>query len=368
MIRSLDRWLPAWLTRDRAMRGPQNGPWQVFIAVCDHFEPFHGTDKAGALAAIRQWEQRWPPMVKAFCDASGRGPRHTFFYPVEQYDDEIIERLAALCERTGSEVEVHLHHDSDTAASLKQKLRKGLDDLARHGLLSRNVSGAPRFGFIHGNWALDHSHPTGCHCGVPDELRVLKATGCYADFTMPAAPDPSQTRTINSIYYAKEDGLPKSHDRGVAVECGKTARLADDPDHLLMVQGPLGLNWRWRKHGVLPRIENGDLTTANPPTAVRYRLWTQICPAVKGGGPWIFVKLHTHGGIARNYDMLLGDAMRAFHKLLGLKREFQCNYVTAREMANLVHAAEDGAQGEPGPWLDHVHAPPPRLDRGGEIG
>ena len=92
MIRSLDRWLPSYLMRDRNCLGTQEG-LQVFIAVCDHFEPFHGTDRAGALGAMEQWRQRWPEMVESFRDRSGRGPRHTFFYPVEQYDEEVIQRL-----------------------------------------------------------------------------------------------------------------------------------------------------------------------------------------------------------------------------------------------------------------------------------
>ena len=50
----------------------------------------------------------------------------------------------------------------------------------------------------------------GRYCGVNDELTVLRETGCYADFTMPAAPDVSQTRTINAIYYAADDPLNDS--------------------------------------------------------------------------------------------------------------------------------------------------------------
>ena len=180
----------------------------MFLTVCDHFEPFHHTDKAGALQALADWAELWPPMVERFRDSSGRGPRHTFFYPIEQYDGDIIERLAALCEKTGSEVEVHLHHENDTAETLEAQLRTGIANLASHGLLSRRPDGAPQYGFIHGNWALDNSHPQGKHCGVSDELSLLRRTGCYADFTLPSAPDPAQTRTINSVYYAREDGLP----------------------------------------------------------------------------------------------------------------------------------------------------------------
>jgi hypothetical protein len=366
MIRSLDRWLPRYLLRSRQRpQGTPEQPQHVFIAVCDHFEPFHDTDKTGALKALSDWEQGWPLLVEANRDSSGRGPRHTFFYPIEQYDADVIARLAALCQRTGSEVEIHLHHGDDTAASLTDQLQQGLRDLTRHGLLSRTRDGQPRYGFIHGNWALDNSHPQGKHCGVDDELAVLKATGCYADFTLPSAPDPAQIRCINSIYYAREDGQPCSHARGTTVRTGTTQALAASPDHLLLIQGPLGLNWQRRKFGLLPRIENADLTGANPPTLERFQLWTQLCPFVKNGPPWLFVKLHTHGGIARNYHTLLGAPAHRFHRDLASHAQsnpaLRYHYVTAREMTNLIHAAESGLGTLTGQTFDFTLTKPPIL-------
>ncbi|WP_197472948.1 hypothetical protein, partial [Oleiphilus sp. HI0123] len=106
-------------------------------------------------------------------------------------------------------------------------------------------TGKLAYGFIHGNWTLDNCHPEGLHCGVNDELLVLKATGCYADFTLPSAPSPTQTSTVNSIYYATDDpDKPKSHDKGVDVEVGKPAS-----GDLMIIQGPLCLNWKKRKFG-----------------------------------------------------------------------------------------------------------------------
>ncbi len=57
--------------------------------------------------------------------------------------------------------------------------------------------------------------PSGNNCGINNELLILKETGCYADFTFPSAPHPTQPSTINSIYYAKDDPLaPNSHNTG----------------------------------------------------------------------------------------------------------------------------------------------------------
>ncbi len=102
----------------------------------------------------------------------------------------------------------------------------------RPGLLSRyRDTGELAYGFVHGNWALDNSHPEGRACGVNDELTILRETGCFADFTMPSAPSPTQTRKINSIYYAVDDpGKPKSHDWGmdVGTATGTSRRTRND--------------------------------------------------------------------------------------------------------------------------------------------
>jgi hypothetical protein len=113
-----------------------------------------------------------------------------------------------------------------------------------------------------------------------------------------------------------------------------------------MIQGPLALDWKSRKWGILPRIENCDLTVGRPPTLDRLKVWLQAGVHVAGRPDWRFVKLHTHGAQERNADMLLGEPMRQFHQQLAAfarQQEFQYHYVTAYEMACLVRQAESGA-------------------------
>ena len=357
MLKALDIWLPAWWRRQRH-RESAPGIRHVMIAVCDHFEPFHGVGKAEALARVATWRRDFAQLAGEFRDADGQPPKHTFFYPIEQYDAEVVGALAELCHATGSETEVHLHHDRDTAENLRRTLEQGVERLAGHGLLSRDESGALRYGFVHGNWALDDSHPEGRHCGVRAELRVLRDTGCYADFTLPSAPNRTQTRTINALYYARSTDAPKSHDRGRRLRADREPKRAAD-DELLIVQGPLALNWQRRKFGLLPRIENSDLTAANPPTAERLRLWLDCRIAVEGRPNWLFVKLHTHGAKPENTRMLLGEPMRAFHRSLAemaaADPSLRFHYVTARELVNILHAAEAAHSGEPGGFRDHCY-------------
>ena len=69
-----------------------------------------------------------------------------------------------------------------------------------------------------------------------------------------------------------------------------------------------------RKAGVLPRLENGDLTEANPPNLDRFQLWLQSNIHVEGRPDWLFVKLHTHGCKPSNMNMLLGGELQEFYE------------------------------------------------------
>jgi hypothetical protein len=362
MLRSVDRWLIPWLT---APRRPRSVPIRhVVLAVCDHFEPLHDTDQRGAAKRVASWRQRWPNVVAGVRDSGGRGPRHTFFYPIEQYRQDLLAELAGLSAETGSEVEVHLHHDNDTPHGLRTALRQGVSDLRSHGFLGADPSGVVRFGFIHGNWALDHSDPRGKHCGVPNELGVLRGEGCYADFTMPSAPHPTQARMVNRLYYAPDTPAPRSHDTGTDLRAGATSPWREDFTHLLCVQGPLALNFRRRKLGVLPRVENSDLTGANPPSAIRLGVWLAQGIHVAGRPDTVFIKLHTHGAIPANEAMFLDGAYARF--LADFCRASTAGgwrlwFASAREMVNIAHALEDGHPNPPGELRDYLIQRPPLL-------
>lgn len=354
MLRGAHRWLwPSLTSRSHPIASVS----RVFIAITDHFEPFHkATDRDEALLRMDRWLREYPASLSDCADAAGRVGRHTFCYPIEQYDADVVAKLAELCQRTGAETEVHLHHRDDTAKTLREKLQRGLENLMRHGLLSRARDGSPRFCFVHGDWALANSHPEGKHCGVPEELSILRELGCIADMTFPSAPSPTQPLRVNELYYTPLSGDPRTLCKGNAVQCG-LASVRDDRDHLLLVQGVTALNWTRRKWGVFPRLENSDLTLANPPTPERWNLWLRQAPRVVDRPDWAFIKLHTHGATPRNSDMLLATPMRAFRTFLSGQR-VPFHYVTAREMVNVLHALEDGADSFNASMLNHVYAPP----------
>ncbi len=357
MLRNLHLWLPAYLARRRPR--PTGNLTHVLFCFVDHYEPLWNRPTLDvARARVRAWTDQYPTLAAKFRDADGRPPQHSFFYPAEEYQPVLLQPLEALCAAGLGEVEIHLHHDNDTAEHLRQSLEEFKDQLASHGFLTQG-----RYAFIHGNWCLDNSRADGRWCGVNNELQILRETGCYADFTLPSAPSDTQTRQINSIYYATDDPLrPKSHDRGVE------ARVGGQPTgDLLLIQGPLALNWRERKWGVLPRIEAGDVSGSTRPTPARMDLWVRQRIGVRGQPDWVFVKVHTHGCQEANFPAVFGDAAERMHSYLqhayndGLR--YKLHYVTAREMFNLVKAAEAGHGGEPHAYRDFLLPPPPVRSR-----
>ena len=359
MVKNLNIWLGNYFQQKLGrlfQSKKQSEPVHVMLCFVDHFEPdWKGADFLTQFKRVNEWVKKYPLVASKHKDADGRHPQHTFFYPAEVYNKEHLDRLAGLCKKGFGEVEIHLHHDNDTEEGLRGKLERAKEDFGSHGLLGRHKDkGDVRYGFIHGNWALNNSHPEQRWCGVNNESQILTETGCYADFTLPSAPSATQTKKINSLYYDFGDAeAPKSHDDGVDVEAGKTF-----PRGLMIVQGPLALNWKRRKGGIFPRIENADVTGTNLPTPDRVDLWMDQKISVKNKPDWVFVKIHTHGAVEKNAAALLGQPMEDMCDYLESKfndgKNFVLHYVTAREMYNVIKAAEAGEKGAPGKYRDYL--------------
>jgi hypothetical protein len=333
----------------------------LIIGIANHFEPEFIPGNPGAYVEIDERERRveawcraYTKMADPFRDAEGMPVRHTYFYPAEHYDKRLIDRLAAHCRDGWGEIEVHLHHGvkaADTAANMRRVLVDFRDALASHGCLSY-VDGRdhPRYAFVHGNWALANS-TRGRFCGVDEEMQILADTGCYADMTFPSAPDVTQPRKINAIYEcagALDKRAP--HRRGRDVMAGHPPNKFP-----LIVQGPLGVRFKQKRLGT-PGIENSALTALDPPTLTRLGLWRKAAITVGGRPDWIFIKLHCHGMIPQDERALLGPPMRRFlDELLGGRASTRSHvhFVTAREMVNVILAACDGREGDPGLYRDY---------------
>ncbi|MEK7702454.1 MAG: hypothetical protein AAB317_00645 [Nitrospirota bacterium] len=347
MIKNLDIWLPDYfdrMIRNRlSIKAQVTKPTHIFFCLADHFEPYWNKPTPDvAFSRVTDWIEQYPKIAGRHHDADGRIPKLTLFYPEEEYDEKIFLKLADFCHQGFAETEIHLHHDNDTSVGFREKLigfKKILSE--KHGLLSRHKqTGETLYGFIHGNFSLDNSRADGRWCGVNDELNILEETGCYADFTEPSAPGDTQTAKVNSIYYAVDDPhRPKSHNTGIDMESGKKGQPG-----LLMIQGPLALNWKRRKWGVLPRIENSSLAATTQVREDRVDLWVRQGIHVKGRPDCIFVKVYTHGCQESNKDYLLSGGLDRLFSILennyndGTRK--MLHYVSAREMFNVAKALE----------------------------
>lgn len=332
-IRTAHLWLPGHVWR-RVLSTGRKPPKRVWLAICDHFEPlWRGADEATGRSRVELWHRLWPEIAARHRDSTGRPPRYSFFYPEEEYRPQLLEPLAQLSSAGIADVEVHLHHDGEGEARFVERMGSFTEALHRsHGLL-RTQAGRIVFGFIHGNWALDNARPDGRWCGLNNEISLLRDLGCYADFTLPAAPNPSQAGPINAIFRVRDDPRrPRSHSRGWIVRPGLPAE-----GDLTLVTGPLGLDWRgrpwWR-----PRIETGELAAYSPPSRARVDLWLELAPRIGGD---VFIKLFAHGAQESNARSLLGgDLDRLFSDLEAVCRErsLHLSYVSAWEMWCAVEA------------------------------
>jgi hypothetical protein len=345
--RHAELWFAPYL-KQRARRAVQGlPPERVWLTIADHYEPLGmGVGIAKARERVAQWRDRWPRIsADGPTDSAGQQPQYTFFYPQEEYHKELLETIAQMVRGGVGDVEVHLHHDHETPDAFRGKVNEFCARLSEeHGLL-RKRDGRTVFGFIHGNWALDNSRPDGKWCGLKGEIALLRELGCYADFTMPSIPSPTQSRLVNRIFWCTQDpsGRPKSFDHGVDAEVG-----AGERGDLLMITGPVGV--RMEKGRLIPRVESGEIAGYDPPTRERVRQWFEDAPVI---GRDLFLKLHTHGAVERNLEPLLRNGLEDVFRWVAeeaSRRGMQVRWATGWEMYqavdHLIHGRDPVCNGK----------------------
>jgi phage gpG-like protein len=358
--RNLHTWLGGYskfLLR-RTWEQPFPGTKHLLFAFCDHYEPLWGkaSDDVGQ-QRVDYWHKHYPEMAKDYCDADGKGPQHSFFFPIEEFRPSYFDKLTDLVKQGAGEVELHMHFDGWNEAKLRSEIIRGTKLFADYGHFSRTPEGAIQYAFIHGNWALSNGRPDGKHSGVDAELPILFETGCYADFTFPAAPDVCQPNIVNQIYWPTGNLAEKrAYENGEEAEVGRRYR-----DRLLMIEGPLALARKPNK--LSGKIENGAVTAVDPANADRVKTWVDQNIHIKGRPEWVFVKVYTHGAPEKQAGSLLHDGGHSLHRALTSHyndgKDWVLHYVSAREMYNIAMAAMDGKVGNPNDYRDYNLPPPP---------
>ena len=156
-----------WLARYPFVRGKSlfeqtEERKHIIFTVANHFEP--AWDAKGGLSLDKQlrrledYHKLARKTGETVVDNDGKKFNHTHFYPAEQYNHQILEKLAEMQAEGLGEVEIHLHHgveNPDTAENLRRVLTAFRDQLAeKHKCLSRfDENDIPRFAFVHGNLA-----------------------------------------------------------------------------------------------------------------------------------------------------------------------------------------------------------------------
>jgi len=346
---------PAWRSGELVRRfSNHNSPEHVIFLVANHFEPAPGNE---GLVQLERWYSLARTTGAAIRDHDGTPFRHTNFFPAEQYERRRLEMLSALQAEGLGEVEVHFHHGiekPDTPENTKRILTDFRDVLAEeHQCLSRDAqSSRPMYAFVHGNWALANS-AGGRFCGVDSEMQILADTGCYADFTLPSAPDRSQVPRVNSIYQCGNSlSEARPHRSGPGLKVG------DKPILPVIFTGPLVFDWKRRVRGIpVPRIDDGALAQNYPLKLTRFHRWRNAHISVEGRPEWVFIKLYSHGFFEWDQDLMIGEQMKRFMsevlELADRSGQFKVHFASAREGFNMVMAALDGHSGEPGLYRDY---------------
>jgi hypothetical protein len=340
-FRDYVRWLT---TPTRAV----SSPVYVFVLFVDHFEPDYD------IARVARWSRRYQAFASRHRDSAGRAPQHTFFYPGEQAQPEIFSELRHLTQAGLGEVELHYHHDFDTADTLRPKLQLAIAQMQQFGFL-RTASGETRFAFIHGNWGLDNADGPFL-CGVNDELRLLHQLGCFGDFTFPSVYADAQPPFVNSIYAAKDDDRPKSYRD--AYPLTELDRSAD----LMIFQGPLVFAPSFSIKHLFFDLDDGNIHPAVPASPNRADRWVRADVHVAERPDWVFVKIFAHGiSTPEDEEVVLGptfdETLSYLERRYNDGQQYRLRYITAREAYNLAHAAAFGARGEPDAYLNHPIAP-----------
>ena len=363
MMQVMAHWLSSQSMKFLIKKDAQQ-PVHILFCMVDHYEP--GSRNATPETEVERVDRllmKYPQLADRHRDYAGNIVKRTWFFPPHYHRYQHLKKLVSLCHKGFGEIELHLHHGKtkpDTRVNLTETIKACLEAYAPFGIFGR-IRGLPRYGFIHGDWALDNSR-NNQFCGVSQEIEVLINTGCYADFTFPAV-NQANPDQINSVFYTTDRRGPKSYAHGVHVQTNRQPPAKS----LMIIEGPL----HPYIHGQPPFLRYfGDAVDGVCPVyRRRVDTWVRTGIHVKGKPNWIILKIHTHG--ATDADAVLGPEMDRILSHLedryndGIR--YRLHYVAARELYNIIKAVEAGAGEDDPEMFRDFEIPPPKYDPSPDI-
>ena len=346
-------WFPSYLQQQIFSENNSAEIEHLMFVVVDHYEP--GFDKEEAIQANEEWLREYKKAVKGKYDSYGNRFVYNWFYPFDQKNDQVLQRLQSEVNQGAGEIELHWHKPCLTKDEYQQQLNKAVDWFNQLGAFKANnivkvksqqSDQQSRFVFIAGNWDLDNGR--GTHCGIDNEISQLVKAGGYMDMTYSTLGSPAQPHNmINQLYYVEDTDEAKSYEQGIRVKVGKVA--PESP--FLMFQGPLSFHWDLS-------FEYGALESYALPSLKRIKYWLDSHIHVADKPEWSFVKLYSHGiqspDIVKHHLGPMLDQLKTETEGRGIK----LHYVSAREAYNIVRAAEAGLTGDPEQYRDYIHGSP----------
>jgi hypothetical protein len=155
-------------------------------------------------------------------------------------------------------------------------------------------------------------------------MQILAQTGCYADFTLPSIDSRAQVARINAIYQCGNPLSTRAPHRS-----GPDLKVGDEVTLPILITGPLVFDWHHQKPGLpVPRMDDGVLGEHYPLDLARLRNWQSAGISVR-------------------------RFMESVLELSDKSGSFKVHFATAREAFNIVMAAIDGREGEPGEYRDY---------------
>jgi hypothetical protein len=146
---------------------------------------------------------------------------------------------------------------------------------------------------------------------------------------------------------------PAPHRRGPDLKIGDRLNLP------IILGGPLIVDLSRRKFGLpVPRLDTGVLSQKYPLNVDRLDRWRSAAISVRGRPDWVFVKLYCHGFFPEDESVVIGEDLRKFFanviELGERTGEFKVHFATAREAFNMVQAAVEGYDDQPGQYRDYA--------------